>query len=228
MGIQKMIRILIADDHNLFREGIKRLIEDEKNIIIVGEANDGLALISKYKEVKPDIIITDISMPGKSGPDAIRIIKKKDKNVGVLFLSQFTGDDYIYLVLNAKGDGLLSKNVMRSELILAINTVAKGERYFVGKNKKDLDNIIKRYTVAKRKDSGKMGETLTAKEKEVLIWLSKGKKSKEIAEILMLSPRTVESHRTSIIGKMGLSSFPELIKFAIDYARSEEKEQQGF
>lgn len=223
-----MIRLLIADDHNLFREGIKKLIEDEKNITVVGEADDGLTLISKYNEVKPNVILTDISMPNKLGPDAIRIIKKKDKNLGVLFLSQFTGDDYIYMVLNAKGDGLLSKNVMRSELILAINSVAKHEKYFVGKNKKDLENIMKRYTIIKRKDSGKIANELTSKEKEVLILLSKGKMSKEIAEIMMLSPRTIESHRTSIIGKMGLSSFSQLIKFAIEYAQSEEKKHQGF
>ncbi len=223
-----MIRLLIADDHNLFREGIKKLIEGEKDITIVGEAEDGLTLISKSKELKPTVILTDISMPGKNGPDAIKIIKKKDKDVGVLFLSQFTGDDYIYLILNANGDGLLSKNVMRSELILAIKTIAKRGKYFGGKTDDELNNIVKRYTIAKRKESDRKGETLTKKEREVLIWLSKGKKSKEIAEMLKLSTRTIESYRMSIINKMGLSSLAELIKFAIDYTKTEEKNINSF
>ena len=223
-----MIRLLIADDHNLFREGIKKLIEGEKDITIVGEAEDGLTLISKFKEIKPDVILTDISMPGKSGPDAIKIIKKMDKGVGVLFVSQFTGDDYIYSIINAKGDGLLSKNVMRSELILAIRTIAKKGKYFIGKTNEDLNSIVKRYSITNRKDSSRNAEMLTAKEKEVLIWVSKGKKSKEIAEKLKLSTRTVESHRMNIISKMGLSSFPELIKFAIEYANSKERADNSF
>ena len=223
-----MIKLLIADDHNLFREGIKKLIEGEKDITIVGEAEDGLTLISKFKEIKPDVILTDISMPGKSGPDAIKIIKKMDKGVGVLFVSQFTGDDYIYSIINAKGDGLLSKNVMRSELILAIRTIAKKGKYFIGKTNEDLNSIVKRYSITNRKDSSRNAEMLTAKEKEVLIWVSKGKKSKEIAEKLKLSTRTVESHRMNIISKMGLSSFPELIKFAIEYANSKERADNSF
>jgi DNA-binding NarL/FixJ family response regulator len=219
-----MIRLLIADDHNLFREGIKKLIEDEKDITIVGEAEDGISLITKFKELKPDVILTDISMPGKNGPDAIKIIKKNDKEVGVLFLSQFTGDDYIYLILNANGDGLLSKNVMKQELILAIRTIAKGGRYFGVKTEDELSSIVKRYTTMKRKGIGKSGDSLTSKEKEILLFISKGKKSKEIAELLHLSTRTIESHRSKIIRKMGLTSFPELVRFSLDYARAEEEE----
>jgi DNA-binding NarL/FixJ family response regulator len=219
-----MIRLLIADDHNLFREGLKKLIEGEKDITIVGEAEDGIALITKFKELKPDVILTDISMPGKNGPDAIRIIKNKDKDVGALFLSQFIGDDYIFLILNANGDGLLSKNVMRQELILAIRTIAKGGRYFVGKTEDELSSIVKRYTIMKRKGTGKSGESLTSKEKAILLFISRGKKSKEIAELLHLSIRTIESHRRKIIRKVGLTSFPELVKFSMDFARAEEEE----
>lgn len=223
-----MIRLLIADDHNLFREGIKKLIEGEKDITIVGEAEDGLTLLAKYKELKPDVILTDISMPGKNGPDAIRIIKNKNKNVRALFLSQFTGDDYIYLILNAKGDGLLSKNVMRQELLLAIRTIGKGGRYFVGKSEDELANILRRYKIAKRKGLGNSSDFLTTKEKEILIWIAKGKKSKEIAENYFLSIRTIESHRRKILQKLGLSSFPELVKFAMDFAREQEKEMNTF
>ena len=219
-----MIRLLIADDHNLFREGIKKLIEGEKDITIVGEAEDGITLITKFKELKPDVILTDISMPGKNGPDAIKIIKNSDKDIGALFLSQFIGDDYVFLILNANGDGLLSKNVMKQELILAIRTIAKGGRYFAGKTEDELSSIVKRYTIMKRKGIGKSGDSLNSKEKEILLFISKGKKSKEIAELLHLSIRTIESHRRKIIRKMGLTSFPELVKFSLDYARAEEEE----
>ena len=134
-----MIRVLLADDHNLFREGLVSLLSNEKDITVVGQAEDGASLVSKFTELKPDIIISDISMPGKSGPDAVRLITNNDNKVKILFLSQFTGDDYIYSVLQAGGSGLVSKNIMRTELLLAIKTVVKGKKYFIGKTDKELE-----------------------------------------------------------------------------------------
>lgn len=214
-----MIRVFLADDHNLFREGIITILEKEKDITIVGEAEDGTALLSKYKEANPDVILSDISMPGKTGPDAVRLITNKNKEIKVLFLSQYTGDDYIYSVIKAGGAGLISKNVMRSELLLAIRSVANGEKYFVGKSQKELDLINKRFNAIKRKDKRENPDGLTNKEKEILLLVSESYTSRDIAEKLKISIKTVDCHRLNIINKLQLKSLPGLINFARDYAR---------
>lgn len=213
-----MIRVFLADDHNLFREGIINLLEKEEGIAVVGVAEDGTSLIAKYKEAKPSIIISDISMPGKSGPEAVRLITNKNSEIKVLFLSQYTGDDYIYSVLQAGGSGLISKNVMRSELILAIKTVAKGVKYFVGKSEEELMNIRKRFNAIKIRDKRANPDALTKKEKEILILISESLSSRDIAEKLKISIRTVDSHRLNIINKLQLKSLPGLINFARDFA----------
>lgn len=214
-----MIRVFLADDHNLFREGIITILEKENDITIVGEAEDGTALLSKYKEANPDVILSDISMPGKTGPDAVRLITNKNKEIKVLFLSQYTGDDYIYSVIKAGGAGLISKNVMRSELLLAIRSVADGEKYFVGKSQKELDLINKRFNAIKRKDKRENPDGLTNKEKEILLLVSESYTSRDIAEKLKISIKTVDCHRLNIINKLQLKSLPGLINFARDYAR---------
>lgn len=213
-----MIRLLICDDHKLFREGILSLLEREEDITIVGEAEDGLTMIEKYNDSKPDIILSDISMPKKNGPDAVKIITSSDSNIKVLFLSQYTGDDYIFSVLESGGSGLISKNVMRSELVFAIKTVANGGKYFVGKTENELDELKKRFSTIKRKVKISNVDLLTKKEKEILMLVSQNLSSKQIADKLEISIRTVDSHRLNIINKLHLRSLPGLISFAKDYA----------
>lgn len=218
-----MIRLLICDDHKLFREGILSLLEHEEDITIVGEAEDGLSMIENYNESKPDIILSDISMPKKNGPDAVKIITSGDTNIKVLFLSQYTGDDYIFSVLESGGSGLISKNVMRSELVFAIKTVANGGKYFVGKTENELEELKKRFSTIKRKVKISNVDLLTKKEKEILMLVSQNLSSKQIADKLEISIRTVDSHRLNIINKLHLRSLPGLISFAKDYALENEK-----
>lgn len=213
-----MIRVLLADDHNLFREGLVSLLSNEKDITVVGQAEDGASLVSKFTELKPDIIISDISMPGKSGPDAVRLITNNDNKVKILFLSQFTGDDYIYSVLQAGGSGLVSKNIMRTELLLAIKTVVKGKKYFIGKTDKELEAIIKRFNLIKTKERKDNRDELTKKEKEILLLVSESLSSREIADKLKVSIRTIDSHRLNIIQRLHLKSLPGLIGYAKDFA----------
>ncbi|MFZ1288471.1 MAG: response regulator transcription factor [Melioribacteraceae bacterium] len=220
----KMIRVFIADDHNLFREGVITLLEKQNDIIVVGEAEDGFSLIAQYNEKKPNILLTDISMPGKSGPDAVKSITNGNKDIKVLFLSQYTSDDYIYAVIQSGGDGLLSKNCMKSELILAIKTVMKGEKYFLGKTQKELDAIMNRFNLLSKKKSKENTDALTKKEKEVLILVGENYSSKAIAEKLKISIRTVDSHRMNIMAKLQLKSLPGLIVFARDYVREQNTE----
>ena len=219
-----MIKVFIADDHNLFREGIITILSKAKDIKVVGEAEDGLELISKYSEAEPDIILSDISMPGKSGPDSVRLITNKDKEIKVLFLSQYTGDDYIYSVLQARGSGLISKNALMDDLLLAIRTVASGGKYFVGKSESELEAIINRFSLIKKKEKRENVNGLTKKEEEILLLVSENLSSKEIADKLKLSIRTVDSHRLSIISKFQLKSLPGLISFAQEYAHKTKEE----
>lgn len=214
-----MIRILVADDHNLFREGIVSLLKMEKDLMVIGEAEDGASLITKYEETKPNIIVTDISMPGINGVDAVKSLLSKNEKVKSLFISQFSGDDYIYNVFKAGGYGLISKNVDKFELVHAIRTVADGKKYFAGKTEEELVTIINRFTVTTGSVNKSTNKLVTKKEKEILLLISKCLSSHQIAEKLNVSVRTIEAHRVNIIKKFKLKSLPGLISFAIDFTR---------
>ena len=215
-----MIRLLLADDHNLFREGVLSLLNSDKDITVVGQVEDGIGLLAKFEETKPDVIVSDISMPGQNGPDAVKSICRKYENVKVLFLSQYTGDDYIYEVLQSGGSGLISKNIMLPELLLAIKTVADGKKYFVGKTEEELEAIVKRFSYLAIEEKRSNVNALTKKEKEIVLLISENLSSQEIANRLKVSVRTVESHRLNIIQKLNLKSLRGLISFAHDYARN--------
>jgi DNA-binding NarL/FixJ family response regulator len=210
-----MIRILLADDHKLFREGIISLLKDSPEIKIVGEAEDGRSLEKKFFELLPDVVVSDISMPIKTGPEAISTIINKFSTAKVLFLSQYMGDDYIYSIVKAGGLGLISKNSMRDELVNAIVEVNKGNRYFVNKSESEINSIVKRFDQIKSKKYTKVHETLTKKQNEILSLIGEGFSTEQIAIELKISKRTVETHRHRIMGILGLSSLSQLIRYAV-------------
>ncbi len=216
---KKIVRIVIADDHTLFRSGIISLIESEENIIIAGEADNGSQLLDKYFELKPDLILLDISMPEMTGLEAAKLIRKQDQKVKILFLSMHEGEDYIYHCIKSGGDGLINKNILKSELIKAISTLMNGNRYF-GKNYTDtqIEEIVKRYDSFIEVPKFIQPTRLTEKEKEVLLLISEGLTSSEIADRLNIGKRTVDTHRINIMQKLNLNSLPELIKYSIDYS----------
>jgi DNA-binding NarL/FixJ family response regulator len=216
---KKIVHIVIADDHTLFRSGIISLIESEDNIIIAGEADNGSQLLDKYFELKPDLILLDISMPVMTGLEAAKLIRKQDQKVKILFLSMHEGEDYIYHCIKSGGDGLINKNILKSELINAINTLMNENRYF-GKNFTDtqIEEIIKRYDSFIEVPKFIQPIRLTEKEKEVLLLISEGLTSSEIADRLNIGKRTVDTHRINIMQKLNLNSLPELIKYSIDYS----------
>ena len=218
MNLDNIIRVLVADDHQLFRHGLIKLLEDSNRIVVVGEAASGKELIQKYFEVHPDVTLSDISMPMKTGPESMKAILRGDKNAKVLFLSMHTDDEYIYTVLKAGGLGLLSKNIMKGELINAVLNVAAGKRYFIGKSDDDLDNIIKQYDFLSISSTGPSIDPLTSKEKEVLELVGKGYTSEAIAAKLFLSKRTIDTHRSKIMEKLELKSLPDLMKLAVEFA----------
>ena len=215
-----MIRVLIADDHQLFRQGMVKLLEESKEICVVGEAADGQALIHQYYICKPDIILSDISMPVKSGIEAVKKICESEKGVKALFLSMYSGDEYVYSVLEAGGKGLLNKNAMAGEVINAIRTVVDGEPYFIGYTEESLLKLRRKYMQASAKSNRASIETLTDKEREVLMLIGDGLSSVQISEKMFISKRTVDSHRSKILDKLNIKSLPELMKAAVEYAYS--------
>jgi two-component system response regulator NreC len=220
----KKIRILVADDHNLFRSGIINLMSDEKDIFVVGEAETGEEIIQKYLELKPDIVLADISMPGMNGIEALKKLMKEDKSVKFLFLSMHEGDEYIYYCYNSGGMGLISKKVLKGELLFAIRTVSENTKYFgIHITEKKLNAILEKYNKKKLYVEIKEDD-LTPREKQILNLISEGFTSNEIAENLFLSKRTVDTHRTHLMQKLNLKSFPELIKYAINFSLAEKSE----
>lgn len=213
------IRILIGDDHSLFRSGIARLLNDDDDIFLVGEAENGEELIEKYFELKPDLVLADISMPKLSGTDAISKIKLKDKNAKALFLSMHDGEEYIYYSIKAGGLGLVNKNIMQGELLFAIKQVHSGDFYFgPGITQSHLDEIIKKYDKKEIVEIENVEVILTFREKDVLFLIGKALTSREIASKLHLSKRTIDTHRNHIMQKLNIENLPKLIRYAVQFS----------
>lgn len=209
------IRVLVAEDHSIVRDGIISLIENIPGLYVVGEASNGNDLVEKYSMLVPDVIISDISMPGMTGIEAIKEIRTKFPDVKALFLSIHEGEEFVFHVLKAGGKGLLSKNIIKGELIYAIKVVAKGGKYFgSGYTEEKLQEILEMNTPADPvvvfQDTD-----LSRRELEVLRLVCDGYSSHEIAEALEIGKKTVDTHRSSIMKKLGVENTSQLIKFAV-------------
>jgi two-component system response regulator NreC len=218
MSTNNFIRVLLADDHSLFRNGIISLLETERDIYIVGEVDNGNDLPGKYFEIMPDLVLLDISMPGKSGLEAAKEIKQKDHKAKLLFLSMHEEDEYIYHCLKAGGMGLINKNITKGELVLAIKRVSEGANYFRNNlSDEQIKHIYNKYDRSAYKRPTFLKDSLTVREKNVLKLIGQGLTSNEIAQQLNISKRTVDSFRSSIMQKLNIKNLPELIKYAISY-----------
>ena len=216
--MENQIRILIGDDHFVVRTGIISLLKSQDNLFVIGEAENGEQLIERYFNLKPDVVIADIAMPVLSGTDAIARIKEKDPDVKALFLSMHEGDEYIYHIYRCGGLGLVNKNIVQGEMVFAINKVLKGEYYFgPGIDDMKLEEIIHRYENKTNVKENSSIKELTERENEVLLLIGDAKTSVEIADILNLSKRTVDTHRANIMQKLGIKSLPELIRLALKH-----------
>ncbi len=221
--LKSTIKILIADDHKLFRSGIVRLLKDQPNIYVIGEAENGTQLVEKYFELLPDIVLTDIAMPNMSGLEAISNIKKKDPGLKALFLSMYDSDEYIYKAIKSGGRGLINKNILEGELLYAIEQVNSGEKYFRGKWKEeDLTKLIEEFESNKELNSIPNDE-ITYREEQILKLLNQGLSSKEMAEKLNLSKKTIDFYRSNLMRKFNLKSSVDLIRFAVNYFNIEKK-----
>jgi DNA-binding NarL/FixJ family response regulator len=212
------IRILLCDDHSLFRNGLISLLKDEPGFFIIGEAEDGEDMINKYNLLKPDIILADISMPKLTGTEAVKKLKVLNPDVKVLFLSMLHDEQYIYYTWQVGGKGLVDKNIARGELVYAINEIYRGNNYFGPLcDENQLKELIAKYEFLNIKQRVKHEDGLTETEEKVLYYIKQGITSAEIAAQMEISKRTVDSHRTKIMQKYQLKSLPALIKLAMSY-----------
>ncbi len=206
------IKILLADDHRLMREGLRSLLEEQPDFTVVGEADNGKTAVQLAANLMPDIIIMDISMPGLNGIDATQQILSSCAKTKVIALSMHTERRTVLEMINAGATGYLLKDCAFEEVVQAVRTVASNSTYL---SPKIAEIVIKDYVHRIPKDELSSLSSLTTREREVLQLLSEGKKTKEIADMLRVSVKTAESYRQHIMEKLNIHSIAELTKFAI-------------
>ena len=218
------IRIVLADDHELVRSGLVKLLEAYKDLVIVGEAGDGLEAIEKTKKLNPDVLVIDLSMPELSGLEATKVVRKECPQVAVLVLTMHQNEQYVYQIFKAGAGGYILKDAGKDELATAIRTVAKGEKYFSARISEIMvEGFVRRGATRDEKKTGDQldaGDSLTKREKEILSLIADGLDNQEISEKLFISPRTVDTHRTNIMQKLDIHDAGRLVKFAIDHGFS--------
>ncbi len=205
--------MLLAEDHTIVRQGLRSLLEQSDDIKVIAEAEDGREAVNKTEQLKPDIVLMDISMPILNGIEATRQIKKKFPDIKVLILTMHTKEEYISQILHAGASGYLVKKSAHHELLSAIKAIQKDNFYLSPLvSKKVVDEYIQ-----KTKDDIKQDryEKLTTREREVLQLIAEGKANKEIADLLYLSVKTVETHKAHIMEKLNLHTTTDLIKYAL-------------
>lgn len=209
-----MIRLLIVDDHAVVRSGLKLLLGEKQNIEVVGEAADGDEAIRMAGELKPDVVLMDLSMPhGKDGMTATEELKKLMPDIYILVLTMHDDEQYLFRAIQAGASGYILKNAPHEELLTAIRYVAAGNAYLTPlATKRLMGQYIEKVKNGEGTDEF---ESLSEREKEVLSWTAKGYANKEIAEKLIISVKTVETHKSNLMEKLGLKSRPDLIKYAM-------------
>ena len=204
------IKVLLVDDHTLMREGIRALLSTQKDIEIAGEASDGSEAIKKVQELSPDVVLMDVVMPGMDGLEATRRIKKKNPKVKVLVLTQHDNKEYILSAIKAGSSGYVPKKALSEELVSAIRAVSQEGSFLYPSA---ASALIEEYLRQPREDPY---DRLTDREREVLRLIADGHTSREIAEMLVISIKTVLSHRNKIMAKLGIHNRTELIRYAIN------------
>jgi DNA-binding NarL/FixJ family response regulator len=212
--MSRKTKIVIAEDHTILREGLKALISSNPEFEIVGEAKDGAEAIRSVNNIRPDLVLMDLSMPKMSGMSAIVEIKKSAPETKILVLTIHNMEEYILEALRAGANGYVLKDADQEELLLAIKTVLEGKSFLSPSVSK---KVIEGYLEGKKSvKTDTSWETLTQREREVLKLIAEGYKNKEIANLLFISAKTVEKHRANLMKKLDIHNVQSLTAFAIE------------
>ena len=210
----KKIRIVIAEDHTILREGLQALLLSHSEFDIVGEAEDGQAAIRCVEKLEPDLVLMDLSMPRMDGISAINDIKKRYPKIKIIALTVHKTEEYILAAFKAGADGYILKDATHNELIMAIKSVIDDRQYLSpGVSEKVIQGYLEGKKTLKTESSW---DTLSLREKEVLKMIAEGYKNKEIAEFLCVSLKTVENHRANLMKKLDLHNAAALTVFAME------------
>lgn len=205
-------RVVLADDHALIRHGIKKIIETEPNLAVIGQVGDGLELLNFIKKIAPDIILLDISMPNLRGIEAIGECKKICPKVKIIMLTMHKSKQYLCHALSAGADGYVLKEDSDTDLLTAIDNVLAGSLFI---SPVLADEFSANEIKACQEKKGVVTDSLTPRERQVIKLVAEGRTSRDIAELLSISTRTVEHHRANLLKKLNISNTADLIKYAI-------------
>jgi two-component system, NarL family, response regulator NreC len=209
----KNIKVLLADDHKMIRAGLRLVLEQQPEISVAGEADDGRQAVSLAQELKPDVVVMDIGMPNLNGIEASLHIKQALPDTAIVMLSMHSDEGYILRALRAGAAGYILKDSAEADLVSAVRAVAEGKSFFSPKVSRILlEDYMRKLRKTGAEDSY---DLLSAREREVLQLVAEGQSSKEIANLLNLSVYTVETHRGNIMQKLNLRGIPELILYAV-------------
>ena len=209
----KKIQVLLADDHQLIRSGLRLMLEREADIIVAGEACDGREAVALAKSLRPDVVVMDIGMPNLNGIEAAHQMTQDRPKVTIVMLSMHSDESYVLRALRAGARGYLLTDSAEADLIKAVQVVAGGKSFFSPSvSKVLLDDYVRKL---KRSGTDDPFDLLTPREREVLQLIAEGKSNKDIANLLNLSVYTVESHRSNLMEKLNLRGLPELILYAV-------------
>lgn len=212
---ERPISILLADDHTIVRQGLAKVLEAEAGFSVVGEARDGREAISQVEQLKPDVVLMDITMPMLNGIEATRQIKKSNPKTKVIILSMHSHNRFISELFSLGASGYLLKDSSGTDIINAINAAIRGDTYLSPSISRQ---VIEDYVSLKRTKSSReeLYSQLSNREREVFQMIAEGRSTKEIAEILCVSMSTVKTHRSNIMEKLQMDNISQLIHFAIE------------
>jgi DNA-binding NarL/FixJ family response regulator len=208
----KPVRVILADDHTLVRAGIRALLEKLPEVKVLGEASNGREALELVKTHKPDVVLMDITMPGLNGLEAAARMAKEFPDVQVIILSMHNNEEYYWRALKAGAAGYLLKKAATAELAVALQRVIHGEIYL---SQEISTRLLKKFPLGEIADKKSPFEQLTGRQREVLQLIAEGQNTKEIAEILKVSPKTIEYHRMKLMTGLNVHDVPGLVRFAL-------------
>lgn len=205
------IKIVVADDHQLFREGLVNLLESDENIQVVGQAEDGEIAIKKVLDLKPDILLTDIAMPNMNGMEATRNLKKQFPDLKIIAVSMHSDRQFVKGMLTAGTDAYLLKNCTHQQLLEAVHTVYNGKKYL----SQDITEMVISGYLDGPGDTDDRYNQLSEREKEIFLLLAEGVSTREIGDKLFISVKTVGTHKQNILEKLDLKNNSDIVKYAL-------------